>query len=139
MANRFKRKEILKAFFDMMSDIVEEVHTTDRPTVKDSTKSWAVVSLPYGINAKTSINNDANARIQLFYKDRENGIENVDAGEELVDKTLNAMKRDLVAGGRYESLMTCNDEPRVIYFKSDHMGYHAIVIQFKVIISFINN
>lgn len=139
MANRFKRKEILKALFDMMSDIVEEVHTTDRPTVKDSTKSWAVVSLPYGINAETSITNYANARIQMFYKDRENGIENVDAGEELVDKTINAMKRDLVAGGRFESLMTCNDEPRVIYFKSDHMGYHAIVIQFKVIISFINN
>lgn len=139
MANRFKRKEVLNALFTMMSDIVEEVYTTERPNVKDTTQNWAVVSLPYGINAETSTLNYAFARIQLFYKDREKGIENVDTGEELVDKTINAMKRDLVAGGRYESLMTCNDEPRVLYFKSDNMGYHAIVIQFKVIISFINN
>ena len=139
MANRFKRKAILEALFTMMSDIVEEVYTTERPNVKDTTRTWAVVSLPYGINAKTSITNDAFARIQLFYKDREKGIENVDLGEELVGKTIEAMKRDLVAGGRYESLMTCNDEPRVLYFKSDNMGYHAIVIQFKVIVSFINN
>lgn len=139
MANRFKRKAILEALFTMMSDIVEEVYTTERPNVKDTTRTWAVVGLPYGINAKTSITNDAFARIQLFYKDREKGIENVDLGEELVDKTIEAMKRDLVAGGRYESLMTCNEEPRVLYFKSDNMGYHAIAFQFKVIIRFINN
>ena len=139
MANRFKRKAILEALLTMMSDIVEEVYTTERPNVKDTTRTWAVVGLPYGINAKTSITNDAFARIQLFYKDREKGIENVDLGEELVDKTIEAMKRDLVAGGRYESLMTCYEEPRVLYFKSDNMGYHAIVIQFKVIIRFINN
>ena len=65
MANRFKRKEVLNALFTMMSDIVEEVYTTERPNVKDTTQNWAVVSLPYGINAETSTLNYAFARIQL--------------------------------------------------------------------------
>ena len=139
MANRFKRKEVLEALLKLMSNVVQEVYTTVRPTVKETSKNWAVVSLPYGINASTSTLNYAHARIQLFYKDRENGIENVNAGEELIDKTIEAMDRDLSVGGRFAHLMTCNDQPRVLYFKSDHMGYHSVVIQFKLIISFINN
>jgi hypothetical protein len=139
MANRYKRKEILEALYTMMLDVVPEVYTTDRPAVKDSSSQWAIVSLPYGINAESSVHNYAFARIQLFYKDRENGIENVASGEELVDKTLEAMGEQLVEGGRYGDFMTCNKEPRVIYFKSDHMGYHAIAIQFELIISFLNN
>ena len=139
MANRYRRKDILEALYTMMSEIVGEVYTTNRPTEKAPTQDWAVVKLPYGINADSSIHNTAYAQIQLFYKDRQNGIENVNRGEELIDATVNTIKRDLVAGGRYESLMTCNEEPRPMYFKSDYMGYHAIVIHFKLIISFINN
>lgn len=123
----------------MMLDVVPEVYTTDRPTVKDTSEQWAIVSLPYGINAESSIHNYAHARIQLFYKDRDNGIENVVSGEELVDKALAAMNEQLVEGGRYGDFITCNKEPRIIYFKSDYMGYHAIAIQFELIISFINN
>lgn len=123
----------------MMLDVVPEVYTTDRPTVKDTSEQWAIVSLPYGINAESSIHNYAHARIQLFYKDRDNGIENVGSGEELVDKALAAMNEQLVEGGRYGDFITCNKEPRIIYFKSDYMGYHAIAIQFELIISFINN
>lgn len=139
MANRYKRKEILEALYTMMLDVVPEVYTTDRPTVKDTSEQWAIVSLPYGINAESSIHNYAHARIQLFYKDRDNGIENVVSGEELVDKALAAMNEQLVEGGRYGDFITCNKEPRIIYFKSDYMGYHAIAIQFELIISFINN
>lgn len=138
MANRFRRKDVLEALYNMMLPIVGEVYTTDRPDTKPSTQNWCVVSLPYGINAESSIHNYAHARIQLFYKDRANGIENVNVGEELVEQTLSAMKEQLVAGGRYGSWITCNEEPRVLYFKSDYMGYHAIAIQFKVIFSFIN-
>jgi hypothetical protein len=123
----------------MMLSVVPEVYTTDRPTTKPSSEQWAIVSLPYGINAETQIHNYAVARIQLFYKDRSNGIENVISGEELVEKTIAALNSELVEGGRYCSLMTCNEEPRVLYFKSDYMGYHAIAVQFKLIISFINN
>lgn len=139
MANRYKRKEILEALYTMMLDIVPEVYTTDRPVVKDTSEQWAVVGLPYGINAESSIHNYAHARIQLFYKDNNNGIENVNSGEELVDKTIAAINEQLVEGGRYGDFITCNKEPRVVYFKSDHMGYHAIAIQFELIISFINN
>lgn len=139
MANRYKRKDILEALYTMMSEVVSEVYTTNRPTEKAPTQDWAVVKLPYGINAETSITNTAYAQIQLFYKDRQNGIEHVDNSEELIDKTIEVIKRDLVAGGRYGHLMTCNEEPRLMYFKSDYMGYHAVVIHFPLIISFINN
>lgn len=139
MANRYKRKDILEGLFAMMSDIVDEVYTTNRPDVKTSTDTWAAILLPYGINAGSSIHNAAFVRIQLFYKDRKNGIENVDSGEDIADQTINAIKTQLVEGGTYGHLMTCNEEPRVLYFKSDHMGYHVISIQFRVIISFINN
>lgn len=138
MANRYKRKEILQALFTMMQGVVGEVYTTNRPTTKDPTQDWAVVKLPYGINAESSITNNAYAQIQLFYKDRQNGIENVNGGEVLIDNTIAAIKEQLVAGGTYGHFMTCNEEPRVMYFKSDFMGYHAVVIQFQLIISFIN-
>lgn len=139
MANRYKRKEILDALYQMMLDVTPEVYTTDRPTVKDSSLQWSIVGLPYGINAESSIHNNAMVRIQLFYKDRSNGVEHVDSGEELIEKTISVIKRDLVEGGRFSNFITCNEEPRVIYFKSDNMGYHAIAIQFRIIISFINN
>ena len=61
--------------------------------------------------------------------------ENLTEEQEVVVKKRNALCLKLDAQGQ----LTCNDEPRVLYFKSDNMGYHAIVIQFKVIISFINN
>jgi hypothetical protein len=139
MANRYKRKEILEALFTMMQGVVDEVYTTNRPTTKDPTQDWAVVKLPYGINAESSITNNAYAQIQLFYKDRQNGIESVNGGEVLIDDTIAAIKEQLVEGGTYGHLMTCNEEPRLMSFKSDFMGYHAVVIQFKLIISFINN
>lgn len=139
MAERFNIEDVKEALYEMMTGIVDEVHTNDRPTVKETTDTWAIVSLPYGINASSSITDYAFARIQLFYKNRENGIENNNLCKEIRLGTLAAIRRDLSEGGRYSNLMTCNDEPRVLYFKSDHMGYHAIAIQFKVIIKFLNN
>ena len=139
MAERFNIEDVKEALYTMMSELVDEVFTTDRPTVKKGTETWAIVSLPYGINASSQITDYAFARIQLFYKDRENGIENNNLSKEIRLSTLNAIRTQLSEGGRYGHLMTCNEEPRVLYFKSDNMGYHAIAIQFKLTISFINN
>lgn len=139
MAERFNIEDVKEALYTMMSELVDEVFTTDRPTVKESTRTWAIVSLPYGINASSQITDYAFARIQLFYKDRENGIENNNLCKEIRLSILQAIRTQLSEGGRYSHMMTCNEEPRVLYFKSDNMSYHAIAIQFKLIISFINN
>lgn len=139
MAERFNIEDVKEALYTMMTDIVDEVYTNDRPEVKDTTQTWAIVSLPYGINAESSILDNAMARITLFYKNRERGIENNNLCKQIRLATLNAIRTQLVEGGRYGHLMTCNMEPRVFSFKSDYMGYHSIAIQFRLIIRFINN
>lgn len=139
MAERFNFEDVEEALMSMMSDIVDEVYADDRPVVKDTTQTWAVVSTPYGINAESSITDNAMARITLFYKNRERGIANKTLCKQIRLATLNAIRTQLVEGGRYGHLMTCNMEPRVFSFKSDHMGYHSIAIQFRLIIRFINN
>lgn len=134
MANRYKRSDVLRALCNMMQGVGEEVYTSNRPTVKDTTEKFVVVRLPQGISPESDLHNTAYVQLHLYYKDRVNGIEHVERGEEMTEDAISSIKRDLVKGGAYGDWLRCNEEPVQLEAKSDSMGYHVCVIQFKIVI-----
>lgn len=134
MSNRYRHMEVLSALCSMLHSVCEEVYTTNRPTVKDSTEKFVVVRLPQGISPESDLHNTAYVQLQLFYKDRANGIEHVNRGEEMVESSINSIKTYLVQGGLYGGMMRCNEEPVLLPSSSDGMGYHSVIIQFKIVI-----
>lgn len=127
MANRYRRKEVLEALKDMVKPICPDVHTSSRETVKTTSEKFVIIRLPQGIDPYADTHNTAYAQFHLFARDIANGVESVVRMEELIDAVSALFPFNT-------ELMSCNDTPLLLDSKSDGMGYHSCIMQFKIVI-----
>ena len=127
MANRYNRKAVMEQLREMILPICDDVHTSSRETVKTSSNKFVIIKMPQGITPYADTHNTAYVQFHLFAKDISNGVESLQRMEELIDgiSTLFPFNTEL---------MSCNEKPLQLESKSDGMGYHSIIMQFKIVI-----
>lgn len=123
----FKRQEVLQSLYNMALTVCENVFTSSRPTAVDRMDSFIVVRLPQGIDLYADTHNTAYAQFNIFVRDRQGGIESVDAMETLVSGITDLFPID-------DGVVACNGKPTILTTKTDGMGFHSTIIQFKIII-----
>lgn len=127
MANRYKRKDVLAALREMVLPICSDVHTSSRETVKTTSNKFVIIKMPQGIDPYADTHNTAFVQFHLFAKDISNGVESVQRMEELIEAFSGLFPFNT-------ELMCCNDIPILLDSKSDGMGYHSTVMQFRIVI-----
>ena len=127
MANRYKRKEVVTALTEMVKTFCEEVHTSNRETVKTTSNQFVIVKMPQGIQPYADTHNTAYVQFHLFAKDITNGIESITRMEELIEGASALFPFNT-------EIMSCNDTPVQLESKSDGMGYHSVIMQFRIVI-----
>lgn len=127
MADRYRRKEVLQELYNKALTVCDKVFTSFRPTATDKMDKFIVVKLPQGIFPYADTHSTAYVQMLCFVRDRQGGIENADVMDELIEGVTSLTPFN-------DSLMSCNDAPLVLETKSDGMGFHSTIIQFKVVI-----
>lgn len=127
MACRYKRKEVLQELYTKALTVCDRVFTSSRPTATDKMDEFIVVRLPQGISPYADTHNIAYVQMICFVRDRQGGIENTNVMDNLIDGVTSLVPFN-------DSLMSCNDSPLVLDTKSDGMGFHSTIIQYKVVI-----
>ena len=127
MANRYRRKEVVTALTEMVKTFCEEVHTSNRETVKTSSNQFVIIKMPQGISPYADTHNVAYVQLHLFAKDISNGVESVTRMEDLIDGASALFPFNT-------ELMSCNEKPVQLESKSDGMGYHSVIMQFRIVI-----
>ena len=127
MANRYQRKDVLEALAAKAKTVCDRVYTSSRPTATDKMDAFIVVRLPQGIDPYADTHNIAYVQMNCFVRDRQGGVENVNVMEELIEGVTSLTPFN-------DELMSCNGSPLVLDTKSDGMGFHSTIIQFKVVI-----
>lgn len=111
---------------DMAKSVCDHVFVSTRPQSKPSYTDFLVVRVG-NIEPYAQTHNIATAQINCFSKDRDGGVEAVDRIESLIDGVTSLLPFD-------NERMSCNENPVILPSVSDGMGYHAVIIQFKLII-----
>lgn len=127
MANRYKRKDVLQALRTMLLKVCDTVYTTSRETISTTKESFIIVRLSQGIRPYADTHNTSYVQIHLFAKDIANGVESVDREERLIEGVTSLLPFDT-------ELMSCNEKAVMTESRSDGMGYHSVIIQFRIII-----
>lgn len=127
MSNRYKYKDVLTDLFAKAKTVSNHVFTSSRPTATERMNSFIVVRLPQGIDPYADTHNTAYVQMNCFARDRQGGVENVDEMERLINGIVGLLPFD-------DELLRCNDKALVLNTKSDGMGFHSTIIQFKVVI-----
>lgn len=127
MDNRYKRQAVLASLYNKAKEVCDRVYTSSRPTATDKMDKFIVVRLPQGIRPYADTHNTAYVQMILYVRDRQGGIENVNEEEAMTDGVTNLIPFD-------DALMSCNEKPVLLETKSDGMGFHSTIIQFKVVI-----
>lgn len=89
--------------------------------------AFIVIRLPQGIDPYADTHNTAYVQMNCFARDRKGGIASEDVMESLIEGMVNLLPFD-------DELMSCNEKPLILGSKSDGMGFHSTIIQFKVVI-----
>lgn len=126
MANIYNRQNVLETLVEMAKSVCDEVYVSTRPQSKKTGTDFIVVRLNT-INPYADTHNIAIAQINCFTKDRDGGVEAADRLESMIDGVTSMIPFD-------NSVMSCNENPSILPSVSDGMGYHAVIIQFKIII-----
>jgi len=129
MSNRYKRKAIFQALEDKVRLVSSNVYRTSRPLAKitDRMKDFIVIRLPQGIEPYADTHNISYVQFLCFAKDRQEGIEDTTCMERLIEGVTSLFPFN-------DALMSCNDTPIILQSKSDGMGFHSTIIQFRIVI-----
>ena len=127
MANRYKRQAVLAALTTMVSAVCGDVHTSSRETVKEPSNQFVIIQMPQGIDPYADTHNTAYVQFHLFAKDISKGVESITRMESLIDGISGLFPFNT-------ELMSCNQKPVMTGSKSDGMGYHSVIMQFKIVI-----
>ena len=106
-----------------------EVYMTNRETVKATTDKFVIIKLPQGIDPYADTHNIAYVQFLLFAKDVNNGVESIDRLEKLIDGISDLFPFN-------NGHISCNDTPIQLPSTSDGMGYHSVIMQFKIVIKY---
>ena len=127
MANRYKRKDVLEALYGKAATVCDNVFTSSRPTATDRMDTFIVVRLPGGIEPYADTHNIATVQMNCFARDRQGGVACEDVLEEMIEGVTALVPFN-------DTLMSCNDTPLILGTVSDGMGFHSVIIQFKIVI-----
>jgi len=127
MTSIYKRRDVLLELREMILPICSDIHTSNRETVKTTKTQFVIIKMPQGISPYADTHNTAYVQIHLFVKDISNGIESVEKMESLVEQVSSLFPFS-------SDLMSCNETPLLLESKSDGMGYHSSVLQFRITI-----
>ena len=127
MTSIYKRRDVLLELREMILPICSDIHTSNRETVKTTKTQFVIIKMPQGISPYADTHNTAYVQIHLFVKDIANGIESVEKMESLVEQVSSLFPFS-------SDLMSCNETPLLLESKSDGMGYHSSVLQFRITI-----
>lgn len=123
----YRRKDILKQIVDTVSGIGEKTFVTDRPTAEQKAmKDFVVVRMPR-MSDKGDTYQESYCQINVFARDRANGIENTVRLDEMQMAVLDKfpMVTDLFSA----------TSPRIISDGEDGIGFHYLIIQAKLTIN----
>lgn len=125
--NRFNRKEVITRLTLKAKTVCNNVYSS-RPSAKiaDRMKEFIVVKISE-MDPYADTHNIAYAQFICYTKDKQEGIENINASENLIDGIVNLLPFD-------DGLISCNCSPVMLDSKPDGMGYHATIIQQKLVI-----
>lgn len=123
----FNREAVLRKLFDKAKSVDENVFTSFRPTATEPMGSFIVVRLPQGISPYADTHHTAYGQMVCYVKDRQGGVENVPKLDEMIDGVTSLFPFN-------DELMSCNNPPELMFVKSDGMGFHSAVIQFKLVV-----
>lgn len=129
MANETSLYErVMRALYDKAITVDSNVYMSSRPTAVDKKDTFIVVRLSQGIDPYADTHDTAYVQFHCYVRDRQGGIENVQQMGTLIDAV-----RALIPFS--DELIVCNqDKPFQLPSKSDGMGFHSTVIQFKILI-----
>ena len=127
MSNRYRRKAVLRELFEKALSVCDRVFTSSRPTATEKMERFIVVRLPQGISPYADTHNAAYGQFVCFARDRQGGVENVDVMEEMIEGVSSLFPFN-------DALLSCNGKPVVFETKSDGMGFHSTIIQFRIVI-----
>lgn len=119
-------EQILMMLYDKVSGLTDKVFTNTRPLAYEQMDDFIVVRLvsedPYA-----DTHNMGYVQYHIYVRDRQGGIENVPKMGELVEgvKSLHPFNN---------AYASCNSKPTQLQSKSDGMGFHVTVIQFRLVI-----
>ena len=119
-------EQILRMLHDKVSGLTDKVFTNTRPLAYEQMDDFIVVRLvsedPYA-----DTHNMGYVQYHIYVRDRQGGIENVPKMGELVEgvKSLHPFNN---------TYASCNSKPTQLQSKSDGMGFHVTVIQFRLVI-----
>jgi hypothetical protein len=127
MALSFNRKAILADLQQVFTDVVDTIIFTDRTEISPSqVDKFAVIRLPQGIRTASSIRNETYAQIVLFARNKEYGYEDT--------KTLDEMEQLALAKFPISTDLLTGLSPRLMNGGNDSLGFHSVIIQFKITI-----
>lgn len=124
----YRRKDILKQLVDAVTGIGEKVFVTDRSIAEQKgMKDFVIVRLPQAIQDKGSTYQDTYCQINVFARDRANGLENT-------------VRLDEMQMGVFEKFPIVTDlfsavSPRLLPGGNNGLGFHSIIIQARLIIN----
>lgn len=127
MANRYKREDVLQALRTMLSGVCDTIYTSNRETVTATKDSFIIIKLPQGIRPYADTHNTCYVQLHLFARDIANGVESIDREERLIEGVSSLLPFNT-------ELMSCNEKPLLTESKSDGMGYHSVIMQFRITI-----
>ena len=127
MANRYHSKEVLEAFYAKASEVCRNVFTRTRPTAVEKMDTFIVIRFSVEPNPTSSIHNGAMIVLDCFARDRQGGISNENALDELVSGVCAMAPFD-------DGWLRCNGTPMPIATRSDGMGFHHTEILFTKLI-----
>lgn len=123
----YKREEVLRELCDKVGTVCSHVYTSSRPSATERMNAFVVVRLSQGISPYAGTHHIATVQFICHVRDRAGGLERVDNMETLTSGLLALLPFN-------DALMSCNEKALLLDSKSDGMGFHASVIQFRIII-----
>lgn len=123
----YKRQAVLQELFNKAKTVCSKVYTSSRPNATEDMDKFIIVRLSQGISPYADTHNTAYGQFVCYVRDRQGGIENTGKMDSLIDGLSALFPFN-------DSLMSCNDTPKLLVTKSDGMGFHATVMQFKLVI-----
>lgn len=125
---RFQRADILRQLTEMMAEIGDgNIFCNDRPSaIEPGMDKFVVVRLPQGILSASSIHDTSYCQIVVFAKDNGNGLEDT--------VTLDAMADAVCEHFPIVTPLFSAIEPRLLNGGNDGLGFHALIIQSRLII-----
>ena len=121
-------EKVLFALYEKALTISSNAYTSTRPTATEQMEDFVVASLPQGILPYSDTHDSAYVQLACYVRDKQGGIENVPKMSALINSARALLPFN-------DELITCNDaKPLQMASKSDGLGFHSVVIQFRIII-----